>query len=319
MAKGPIALVGADQVGVALALALKRALPDSTLVLVDRDNRRLREAAKIVKYDRSDSNLKSGCRGAVLAILNLPPSQLYEALKLIGPDLVPDSVILDLCGVKEPVYRWAEEVLPAQVHYMGCHLILHPEKAEQLTPNADLFHGAVLCMMPTARTDPGVITIASDLAKALGARPYFLEPAEHDGMVAGVEGLPELLALAVGLTIMQSEAWPELSVLAGATYDQLLRSAIDPALDVGAVLALNGPNVARWLDTLQETLRELRRLLAEGNAAKLEELVDEVAKKRAELLSSKPMMAWVDAAGLPSSNMNYQRPNPLLPHWGVKT
>ncbi len=44
MAKGQIAVVGMDPVGVSMALAIKRALPESNLVIVDRDVHRLREA-----------------------------------------------------------------------------------------------------------------------------------------------------------------------------------------------------------------------------------------------------------------------------------
>jgi prephenate dehydrogenase len=181
-----------------------------------------------------------------------------------------------------------------------------------------LFYGAVLCMTPTAKTDAGVIKIGSDLARTLGARPYFLETAEHDGMIGGVEGLPGLLSAALALTTMQSEAWPELSMLAGPLYDQALRPMIDPALDNGAELMSNRVHVLRWLDALQVTLRELRRLIDEDRAEQLEQIITEAAKKRAEWINSKPLTAWTDEAGLPPSNMKYQRPNPLMPHWGVK-
>jgi prephenate dehydrogenase len=318
MTKSNIALVGIDQIGIAIALAIKSAVPDSAVVLVDQNSRRLRDAGKYGKFDRTVSDPVAGCKDAVLVILNLAPSQLAQAFTLIGPVLPVDAVVLDLSGAKETAVRLAAELLPKHVHYMGCHLILHPERAAETEPSAALFHGAVLCMTPTAETDAGVIKIGSDLAKALGARPYFLEVAEHDGMIGGVEGLPGLLSAALALTTMQSEAWPELSVLAGPLYDQASRLLIDPVLDNGAELTSNRAHVLRWLDALQVTLRDLRRLIDEGQTEQLEQLFTEVAEKRMEWLNSKPLTAWRDEDGFPQSDMKYQRPNPLLPHWGVK-
>ena len=51
----------------------------------------------------------------------------------------------------------------------------------------------------------------------------------------------------------------------------------------------------------------------------LSKILGELEQKRTEWLNSRPVRAWTDEAGLPSSAMKYQRPNPLLPHWGVKT
>src|SRR5512135_985577 len=188
MTQNDIALVGVNQIGIAMALAIKSAVPESAVVLIDQNSRRLREAGKYGKFDRSVSDPAAGCQDAALVILNLAPSQLQQAFTLIGPVLPIDAVILDLSGAKDAAVRWAAELLPAHVHYMGCHLILHPTQAAQTEPTATFFHGAVLCMTPTAQTDAGAIKIGSDLAKALGARPYFLEVAEHDGMIGAVEG-----------------------------------------------------------------------------------------------------------------------------------
>ncbi len=316
MAKGHIALVGLDRVGIALALAIKTAVPGSAVVLVDPENRRLREAGKYGKFDGSQTSLVAGCRDAALVILNLATSQLQEAFTQIAPVLSTDAVLLDLGGVKEEAVRLAAELLPAHVRYMGCHLILHPERASQAEPSSTFFHGAVMCMTPTTQADEGVIKIGSDLAKALGARPYFLEPGEHDGMVAAVEGLPGLLSVALALTTLQSEAWPELAMLAGPIYDQALLPLSNTALDEGAALTLNRVHVLRWLDALQVTLRDLRHLIDEGQTEQVERIIAEAVQKHTDWLGSKPVIAWTDEAGLPPSTGKFKRSNPLSPYRG---
>jgi prephenate dehydrogenase len=317
MAKGQIAVVGMDTVGVSLALAIKRALPEPNLVIVDPDARRLREAGKFAKFGQTATNIAAGCRGAALVILNLPPAQLREAFQLIGPQLIEDAVILAFTPVAVAVDEWAAELLPQGVHHMICHLVLHSEKAALTQPDADLFHGAVLCLLPSPQTDGGVVKIGGDLAHAIGARPYYLDAAELDGMLGGVEGLPYVLSALTALTAMRSEAWGELSMVAGPLFAQITQPMLEPQYGQGLGVQLNRADVLRWLDVFQANLRDLRRAIEAGQD--LDEIFEELEQKRAEWLNSRPVRAWTDEAGLPPSTMNYQRPNPLLPHWGVKT
>lgn len=318
MAKGQIAVVGMDNVGISMALAIKRALPESNLVIVDPVGRRLREAGKFAKFEQTATDVASGCRGAALVILNVRPSQLREAFKLIGPQMIEDAVILVLTPVAVAADEWAAELLPRGVHYMICHLVLHPEKAAQTQPDADLFHGAVLCLLPAPQTDGGVVKIGGDLARTLGARPYYLDAAELDGMLGGVEGLPYLLSALAALTAMHSEAWRELSMVAGPLFARVTQPMLEPQYDQGMGVQLNRTEVLRWLDMFQANLRDLRRVIETGQEQELSKIFEELEQKRTEWLNSRPVRAWTDEAGLPSSGMKYQRPNPLFPHWGVK-
>ncbi len=316
MAKGQIAVVGMDTVGVSMALAIKRALPESNLVIVDPAGGRLREAAKLAKFEQTATNMASGCRGAALVILNLPLAQLREALQVVGPQMIEDAVILAFTPVAVAANEWAAELLPRGVHHMSCHLVLHAEKAAQTQPDADLFHGAVLCLLPTPQTDGGVVKIGGDLALTLGARPYYLNAAELDGMLGGVEGLPYLLSALTALTAMRSEAWRELSAVAGPLFAQITQLMLEPQYAQGMGVQLNRADVLRWLDVFQANLRDLRRTIETGQ--ELGKIFEELEQKRAEWLNSRPIRAWTDETGVPSSTLKYQRPNPLLPHWGVK-
>lgn len=214
------------------------------------------------------------------------------------------------------VDEWAAELLPRSVHYVICHLVLHAEKAAQIQPDADLFHGAVLCLLPAPQTDEGAVKIGGDLAHTLGARPYYLDIVEHDGMLGGVEGLPYLLSALTALTAMQSEAWRELSMVAGPLFAQITQPMLEPQYDQGMGVELNRTAVLRWLDVFQANLRDLRRTIETGQ--ELGKIFEELEQKRTEWLNSRPVRAWSDETGLPPSTMKYQRPNPLLPHWGVK-
>ena len=319
MAKGHITIVGLDSIGIALAQAVKQARPGAIVAGVDVDPRRVQAALKVTPLDRNDTNLAAAARDADLIILNVPPSQLREAFKLIGPNLRDGAVVVDLTPVKVPVLEWAAEFLPPMARHLSCHLVLHPDMDEWREPGPDLFHGAVLCMAPTAETDEIAIKSGSDLAKIIGARPYFMDVYEHDGLLAAVEGMPGLVSAAVLLATTKARSWPELSQVAGAIFAQATRSVQHSALDLGAALTYNQADVLRWLDTFLGELREVRQAVSDGNVTQLNEWLDEAMRHRAEWLAARPIAPWSDESAMPGPPSELKRMDPLMPGWGQKS
>jgi prephenate dehydrogenase len=319
MAKGQITIVGLDSIGIALAQAIKKARPAAIVSGVDADPRRVQAAMKVMPLDRNDTNVAAATRDADLIVLNVPPSQLRETFKQIGPNVRDGAVVLDLSPIKAPVVDWAAEYLPPTVRHLSCHLVLHPEVDEERAPAPDLFHGAVLCMAPTAETDEAAIKSGSDLAKIIGARPYFMDVHEHDGLLAAVEGMPGLVSAAVLMAATRARSWPELSQVAGAIFAQSTRSTYHSALDFGAALAYNQTDVLRWLDAFLSELRDVRQAVSDGDVGKLTAWLDEATQARAEWLAARPIAPWNDEDAMPGPPSELKRMDPLMPGWGQKS
>jgi len=319
MAKGLITIVGLDSIGIALAQAIKQVRPGALVMGVDADPRRVQAALKVTPLDRNDTNVAAATRDADLIILNVPPSQLRVTFKQIGPNVRDGAVVLDLTPIKASVQDWATEFLPSTVRHMSCHLVLHPEVDEWRTPGPDLFHGAVLCMAPTPDTDETAIKSGSDLAKIIGARPYFMDVHEHDGLLAAVEGMPGLVSAAVLMAATHARSWPELSQVAGAIFAQATRSTQHSALDYGAALAYNKADVLRWLDAFLGELRDVRQAVSDGDVDKLNEWLDEATQRRAEWLAARPIAPWKDEDAMPGPPSELKRMDPLMPGWGQKS
>ena len=321
MGKGQITVVGMDQIGASLVLAIKQQLPNSLVVGADPDIRRLRDVMKLGKLDRNDSNLVVACRDASLIIISQPPSQLRDTLTQIGPHLPAGAVVLDMAPVKSEVLAWAGALLPRGVHHLGCHLILHPAAAdlEKAEPRADLFHGSILAMTPTPDTDEIAIKSGSDLARVIGARPYFMDVFEHDGLLAAVEGMPGLVSAALLLAATRSSSWNELSQVAGSIFADATHAAAHPSLDRGAALTMNRVDVLRWLDTFLDVLKEVRQAVNDGDVEKLNALLSEATQLRLEWLAAKPIAPWDDQNVMPGPPHELNRMDPLMPGWGQKS
>ncbi len=318
MAKGQITIIGMDQVGVSLVLAIKRQRPEAFIVGADTRVDLLRDAMKTGQLDRNDTNLVVACREASLIIITSPASELRDVFSTIGAQLLAGAVVIDLASVKSEVLKIAEEALPKTVHHLGCHLILHPDASDRFPaePDADLFHGSILVMTPAIHTDEVAIKSGSSLAKTIGARPYFMDVLEHDGLLAAVEGMPGLVSAAMLLAATRSRAWDELSQIAGAIFAQATRPAGHPAIDGGAALTMNKTEVLRWLDMFLETLREVRQAVSDGNAGKINTLLAAATQQRLEWLAARPMTPWNDAEAMPQPPHELRRMDLLASKWG---
>ena len=75
-------------------------------------------------------------------------------------------------------------------------------------------------MAAGTETDPSALELASSLVESIGAQPLYMDAAEHDGIMAGVEQLPQLLAVALVHMLAGAPGWGEAKRLAGRTFAQ---------------------------------------------------------------------------------------------------
>jgi prephenate dehydrogenase len=165
-------------------------------------------------------------------------------------------------------------------------------------------------------TDEIAIKSGSDLARTIGARPYFMDVLEHDGLLAAVEGMPGLVSATMLLAATRSRAWDELSQIAGPIFAQATLPASHPAIDGGAAFTMNKSEVLRWLDAFLESLRDVRQAVSAGDAEKINKLLAEANQLRLEWLAAKPMTPWNDTDAMPEPPHELRRMDLLAPKWG---
>jgi prephenate dehydrogenase len=258
-------IVGLGLVGSSIGLALKKTGVDLEIVGHDKDNEAARRAHKNGCVDRTEWNLIAACDGADLVIISTPLAGIQSTLTAIATELKEGCVVTDTASLKVPVLNWARESLPATVHFVGGHPVVG--RAEQ--PVADLFAGAPYCLTPTTSTPPAALQRISDLVEALGARPYYMEAAEHDGLIAVVEQVPLLMALALQDVVSASPARREIARLSSADFSRVTEPLTGDAQKLSEVCELNAANVGRWLDSLLSRLAGLRESVVHQDSAAL--------------------------------------------------
>lgn len=308
MKKPRITIVGLGFIGGSIGLALHQAEADFEIVGHDPEHAVARKAEKTGAVDKTDWNLVSACEGADLIVIATPVGAIKDTLTAVGPYLKPGCLITDTASIKAQVIEWAEEILPEEVNFVGGNPIVSDvgttlrqaqdtAAAGRLSKGidaarADLFSGAIYCLTPAAGTASDAVRLASDFVYLLGAEPYFLDPLEHDGLMAGVDHLPFVLSAALLGITTESASWREMRRLAGGAFESATRFVSADPTTYGDACLVNGENIVRWIDTCLRRLGELRETILAEDAEKLEQVFEKALIARQRWLKSREEGSW---------------------------
>lgn len=188
-------------------------------------------------------------RHADLVIMAMPLPQVGPALESLGPHLDPRAVLTDVGTLKSPVLELTKDLTP-QARFVGGHPLAGTEESGWSAADPLLFRDAPWSLTIEEHTDLDAWLSLAELVCDLGAKPVPTTAAEQDDAVAGVIGLPHVLAETLALT-----------GLAGGPL----------GLSLAAGSYKSGSRVAR-------TRPELVATWCDGNPALIEALDDVVAR-----------------------------------------
>ena len=274
-----VAIIGLGLIGGSLGLALRQARAAQQVAGFDLYKGVGDRARKLGAIDQSCASLAEAARGSELIILATPVGAMRPLLQQLAASASPGAVVTDVASTKAQVISWAEEYLPATISFVGGHPIAGKETSGIEAADAALFKQCVYCLTPTKRTSPAAIERVAALIDTLGARMRFLEPPEHDGMVAGVSHLPFIAAIALMQTAALNPAWDDASILAGSGFRDMTRLAAGSPEMYRDICLTNSEAIARWLADYIAVLSTLRERIT-AHDPKLGEVFEQARKER---------------------------------------
>jgi prephenate dehydrogenase len=268
-----VAILGTGLIGSSVGLALKAARPQTQIAGYDASGENLRRAQAVKAIDRRAS-LRDVLADVDLVIISTPVGAMQALFEEMAPLLPVQALVMDTGSTKAQVLRWAADLLPNGVRFIGGHPMAGKTETGPDAADAKLFQGAVWCLAPLPTAPKDAIDEAVKLVESLGASPYFLDPDEHDGLVASVSHLPYLMAVALIGHLGRERSWRETASLAagGFAYSTHLSDS-DPQM-FADIVRTNRDNVARRLDLYIDELIALRDAIADNKP----ELKEQFAK-----------------------------------------
>jgi prephenate dehydrogenase len=255
-----ITVLGMGQIGTSIGLAL--APHKQTIVRwgSDREPSRAQNAQKLGGFDKIFYNLPAAVEKADVVILALPVDEIRETLKVIAPELKEGATIIDTSPVKLGVAAWAKEVLLPDRYFVSMTPTINPDHLLEMYKDGD-----------SAR---------ADLTALLGAKPFFSDPYEADGLLAGSHLAPRLVAAAVVKAVAGAPGWREGKRVAGPAYTEVTAPVVkaDEFKGFGEAAYLNRENLSRVLGEVIVVLEQMRVCLDKEDRRALNQVLEEAAK-----------------------------------------
>ena len=310
-------ILGMNQIGASLGLALGQYKGEIHRTGHDKDSKRAPKAQKIGAVDRTSINLPASVENADVVVLALPLDEVRMTLEVIAPVIKSGCVILDMSTNKIAIAEWAKELLPEERYYVTMAPSLNPRYLHEIdltVDNAhdDLFRDGAMVISSPPGMHADAIKLAADITILVGAKPYFADPYEVDGLNAASDTLPKLVAAAVMMANHGQPSWREGRKLAGRAFAESTEPVLqlDENDDLGQSALLNADNTVRVLDDLIVQLHEVRALIAEQDKEGLKAYMEKARQSRLEWWAQRQQADWdriVDEPEYPSAGEIFGR------------
>lgn len=290
MAEVQVAILGLGRIGASVGLALKKynsrqgAKHQFRITGYSTRGDEVKTAQKLGAVDTASGQPNDTARGKDVVVMAMPYAEVEAAYQYIAPDLRPGAVVLDFSPLKQNVLKWAAKHLNRDAHVVGMTPLVNPATIFSGVntidhASADLFDDGVMLVMPSVTSIPEAIELATDFGGILGARTQFIDPEEHDALMAATESAPALLGLAYYTAISRATGWSDVARTTNPNFAMLTHHLYDTHPDdLVALLRDARTDTVRVLDSMMSTLRDLRLALSSDDRDTLEAVTGEASE-----------------------------------------
>lgn len=276
MKAGTVAIVGMGLIGGSLAKAIKKNDPLIKIIAYDKKDV-LWIAQNDALIDQATENILDVLSAEIIFIC-LPVDAALYTFKILIPRLTDNQIITDVCGVKGVFYNlWNEQQYKG--NYFGGHPMTGKEQGGYKNSDFLLFENSVYLINDNANENPRAESLIN-IIKLLGARILFVDPYQHDKIVANVSHLPQILAVSLVNSVADNGEF--LSFAAGGFRD-MTRIANSPFDIWKSVIQFNRNEILTCLDGMIDKLQCIKEAVEQNDSRVLENEFRESAANREKI------------------------------------
>jgi prephenate dehydrogenase len=206
--------------------------------------------------------LAAACQIVVVAV---PMASTIDVIREVGPLLTEEALLTDLTSLKEKPVR--EMLAASKAEVIGCHPLFGPDVPSVTGQNI------VLCPARGGRW----LGFLQEIFAKNGARITVTAPAEHDRMMALIQGLTHLETLLTGLTLrdsgVEASDLEAFSTPVFRTKQAIAAKVFGPRPGLYAALLAENPNMPALLEIFERNFTLAKELIRQGDAAGIEALL----------------------------------------------
>jgi len=272
-----LAVIGLGAIGGSLAWQARLAGVERVTGFSPEPNEGIQALKASAITELADTPAKA-VQGAELVVLAAPLRPTIDLITRLASVLGPAALLTDVCSVKVSVVKQAEAAGIGD-RFAGAHPLAGTHESGFAAARPDRLRGCVvyICEGSTPAGHRAADRVASFWERTLDASPIRISAENHDRQLAWTSHLPQAVAYALARSLAE-HGQPGVSYGSGAR-DTTRLAASNPDMWVD-ILLHNELAVGEALTRTESQIGELRRLIANGDAAGLRTYLTEAQSFR---------------------------------------
>ena len=254
-----ICIIGPGLIGGSIGLGLKKRNLAKTIIGVGHKASSIENALKMRAIDSGTLNIDMAVKDADIVILATSVDKIIDMAKRVIPLMKCNAILTDVGSTKKHIVEHITNNMREDIAFIGAHPIAGSEQRGVEFASPDLFVGCNCIITPLNKNSKGLETISS-LWQLLGAKIIYLNPEQHDEILAYVSHLPHLIASCLVNSIKQEH----LVYGASGLRDTTRVASGDPELWIN-IFDQNRENVIKSIDQFMGELAGFRNDLLKKN------------------------------------------------------
>jgi prephenate dehydrogenase len=272
-----IAILGLGLIGGSIAMGLRGHV--RKILGVDNDPLTCQIATAKGIVDTASEDIRQILPQADILLVATPVSTAIELISTL-PSVHNGTplMVMDVTSTKSRIMA-AMETLPPNFDIIGGHPLAGKEKLGICNAEKEMLYGATFTLTASERTTERTKSLALELVKAIGCKPFWIDAKTHDHNLAATSHAPHLLAVA--LTHATEKEYARLS---GGGLSSATRLASTPTSMMLSMVMTNAENTIAKLRQTQAEIDKIIALMEAGDEESLESLLIASRAKREEMM-----------------------------------
>lgn len=269
-----VGFIGLGLIGGSLARSIRRAYPDYTLYAYSPCPDEVRQSLEEGVVNRSLGKNDPAFSDCDLIFLCAPVKANISYLPFLKKTMKPSCILSDVGSVKKIMVEAAHKE-GLDCCFIGGHPMAGSEKIGYSNSRDYILENAYYILTPSEENRPEDIALLKEMVTAIHAIPLVLTPDTHDYVVAGVSHLPHIIASSLVNVVKRLDADNQgeymKQVAAGGFRDITRIASSSPEMWENICLT-NRDDILKVLDNYISYLQDTRKLVADSNGGKINEM-----------------------------------------------
>jgi len=289
-----LTIIGVGLIGGSFAKALKKANMVKHVVGYGRQEDNLKTALDSGIIDEYSLNLQYAVNNADVIFIATPVSTFFDIFTQLKGHIKDSAIITDGGSTKLNVINMAKQVF-GQVpnNYVPGHPIAGTENSGASAAFAELFENHKVILTPllssdnNLNTDPGALSIISNLWEATGAEIICMDAEHHDLVLGATSHLPHIIAFSLVNTLATLNERKEIFEYAAGGFKDFTRIASSNPKMWQDICMANKDVLLSHLNHFQEDLSDVISALENDDTNYLNHIFSRAKSTRDSLIKVK--------------------------------